>query len=316
MKYLFVFNSKAKRYSQRAERFIVARAAKLLRTQDIVVAHTALHESDRGRRYDIEDFARHSQEVDCVVAVGGDGTVNIVTSALMRYGASSHVPLGVIPYGTGNNFVRSFGLTRQSIGALKTIREMHTVPLDIGVINQQYYFVNSSFGFFAYLMPRRVTKSLVGWTYDTLRHLKFSPWSARIRYTDADGRQVELPPQRYIVGALLNTSHYGSILRMAPDAIGDDGLFDVKLVLAAPLKEYPRLFSVILTGNYKLSRHTMVFRAQRLEVIPDTSCGFETDGDPIPFYRDYRVEVAGSIRLIVPSSYQRRREEASWNLAG
>jgi diacylglycerol kinase (ATP) len=316
VKYLFVFNPNARRYSQRAEGVIVARAAKLLCAQDIAVAHTVPQESDGGRRYAIEDFARHSQDVDCVVAVGGDGTVNIVTSALMRYGVYLHVLLGVIPYGTGNNFVRSFGLTRQSAGALKTIRERCTVPLDIGVINQQYYFVNSSFGFFAYLMPRRVTKSLVGWTYDTLRHIKFSPWSARIRYTDADGRLVELPTQRYIVGALLNTSHYGSILRMAPDAVGDDGLFDVKLVLAAPLKEYPRLFSVILTGNYHLSRKTMVFRARRLEVVPDASCGFETDGDPIPFHQDYQVEVAGSIRLIVPASYQRRREEASWNLAG
>ena len=316
MKYLFVFNPKARRYSQRAERVLVARAAKLLRTQDIVVAHTAPQESDRGLRYDIEDFARHSQDVDCVVAVGGDGTINIVTSALMYYGAYSHVPLGVIPYGTGNNLVRSFGLMRQSSGALKTIREMHTVPLDIGVINQQYYFVNTSFGLFAYLVPRRVTKSLVGWTYDALRHIKFSPWSARIRYTDADGRLVELPPQHYIVGALLNTSHYGSIFRMAPDAVGDDGLFDVKLVLAAPLKEYPLLFSVILTGNYQLSRNTMGFRARRLELIPDASCGFETDGEPIPLHQDYQVEVAGSIRLIVPSSYQRRREEASWNLAG
>lgn len=311
MKYLFVFNPKARRYSRRAENVIVARAARILCAEAITVAYTVLPQDGSDKRYDIEDFARHSQEVDCVVAVGGDGTVNIATSALMRYGVAARIPLGVIPYGTGNNLVRSFGLTRQNAGALKTIREMHTVPLDIGVINQQYYFVNASFGFFAYLMPRRVTKSLVGWTYDTLRNIKFSPWSARIRYTDISGRVVELPSQRYIVGALLNTSHYGSILHMAPDAVGDDGLFDVKLVLAAPLKEYPRLFRVILTGNYQLSRNTMTFRARYLEVIPDSTCGFETDGDPIPLQQDYRVEVAGRIQLVVPSSYPHRRHEAA-----
>jgi diacylglycerol kinase (ATP) len=307
VKYLFVFNPQARRYSQRAESAIVTRAARILRTPAITVAHTAPLQESPGCRYDIENFARYCNEVDCVVAVGGDGTVNIVTSALMRYGVSARIPLGVIPYGTGNNFVRSFGLARQSIGALKTIRERHTVPLDIGVINQQYYFVNSSFGFFAYLMPRRVTKSLVGWTYDTLRNLKFSPWSTRIRYTDVSGHVVELPSQRYIVGALLNTSHYGSILHMAPDVVGDDGLFDVKLVLAAPRKEYPLLFRAILTGNYQLSHNTRTFRARQMEVIPDSACGFETDGDPIPLQRHYRIEVAGRIQLVVPSSYQHRR---------
>ncbi len=300
MRYLLVFNPKAKRYSKRAETAIVAQAAKILQSQEVAVAHTVPRKTGPGRRYDVKDFAQCSRDVDCVVAVGGDGTVNIVASALMRYGLADRVPLGVIPYGTGNNLVLSYGLRRTSIGALRTIRRMHTVPLDIGVINRQYYFVNTSFGLFAYLSARRVTKSRVGWTYDALRHIDFVPWSTRIRYTDVTGRVVELPRQEYILGALLNTSHYGSILRMAPDAVGDDGLFDVKLVLAAPVTEYPLLFTVILTGHYDLSRNTLTFRARQLEVIPDASCGFETDGDPIPPQQGYTVEVAGRIRLIVP----------------
>lgn len=301
MKYLLVFNPKAKRYSRRAEAAIVEQAAQILHTRAIQVTHTVPRRHGQSWRYDLENIAANSHDVDCVVAVGGDGTVNIVASALMRHGLQSRIPLGVVPYGRGNNLVRSFGLKRPSEKALHTIRQGYTVHLDVGVINQQYYFVNGSFGLFAYLLARRVTTSQFGWTYDALRHLGFTPWKTRIRYTDAAGDNVELPAQHYILGALLNTSYYGSILHMAPDAISDDRLFDVKLLRAAPPLTYPFLFSVILTGQYELSRYTMTFRASQLEVMPETSCSFEVDGDPLPLQQHYRVDMAGQLRLIVPS---------------
>ena len=169
-----------------------------------------------------------------------------------------------------------------------------------GRVNQQQYFVNASFGLFPYLIARRVTRSLVGWTYDALRQIGFAPWLVRLRYTDITGRVIELPAQRYSLGALLNTSHYGSILHMAPDAIGDDGLFDVKLIREAPKLAYPLLFTVILTGQYELSEYTMTFCARRVEILHDTTCHFETDGDLIPLQPQYTVEMAGQIRLIVP----------------
>jgi diacylglycerol kinase family enzyme len=300
VKYVLVFNPNARRYSRKAVTTILAQAAAILPHAKIAVTYTVPQTHRHDVRYAIDDFARCSQDADCVVAVGGDGTVNLVVSALMCSGLSTHVPLGVIPYGTGNNLVRSYGLERQSEKALQTIRQGHTVNLDIGLINQQYYFVNASFGAFSYLIARRVTRSLPGWTYDILRHLGFIPWPVRLRYTDAAGRLVELPGQRYIVGIFLNTSYYGSILHMAPDAIGDDGLFNVKLVGKAPRLAYPLVFTMLLTGQYDLCKNTKTFRARRVEVWPGAACPFETDGDPIPLQPHYTVEMAGQVRLIVP----------------
>jgi diacylglycerol kinase family enzyme len=300
VKYVFVFNPQAKRYSREAEAIILAQAAKLLSPATITVTHTVPRIERRGVSYEVKDFARCSEGADGVVAIGGDGTVNNVVSALMQSGLYKHVPLGVIPYGTGNNLVRSYGLERESEKALLTIKQGSTVNLDIGRVNQQQYCVNASFGLFPHLIARRVTRSLVGWTYDALRQIGFAPWLVRLRYTDSAGQVMELPSQRYILGALLNTSHYGSILHMAPDAIGDDGLFDVKLLREAPKLAYPLLFTVILTGQYELSEYATTFRARRVEVLPDTTCYFETDGDLIPLQPQYTVELVGQIRLIVP----------------
>lgn len=300
MKYLFVFNSYAKRYSRHAEATILAQARKVLKNSEITVRHTVPQSGVLAGAYTVDQFAAQSQDANCVIAVGGDGTINIVVSALMRSGHHTRVSLGVIPYGTGNNFVRSYGLERDSEKALVSISQGHTINLDIGLINRQHYFVNASFGLFSYLTARRVTKSLVGWTYETLRHIGFTPWPLRLRYVDAADRVVELPAQRYIVGAFLNTSHYGSILHMAPDVVCDDGLFDVKLVRESSRFAYPLIFMALLTGQYDLARSAMTFRASRLEVLPDSSCPFETDGDVIPLHEHYTVEMGGRIRLIVP----------------
>src|SRR5262245_33581340 len=278
---------------------LVRQAAKLL-GGTVAVTYTTPQAHGRETGYAMADVERHGHNSDCVMAVGGDGTVNIVIAALARHGLLPHIPLGVIPYGTGNNLVRSFGLERDSEKALVTIRQGYTTRLDISLVNQEYYGVNVSFGLFPYLLARRVTNSLVGYTYEAIRHLGFQPWPLRIRYTDAAGHTVTLPSQHYIVGAMLNTSHYGSILRMAPDVVSNDGLFDVKLIRATPRMLYPLVFTIILTGQYGLSHHTMTFRAKQLELLPETSCGMEMDGDPIPTQSCYRMQIAGHVRLLVP----------------
>src|SRR5262249_39603292 len=206
-----VFNPKTKRYSREVEATIVRQAQGIL-GGTVTVTHTTPQTGSQGKRYAIADFARRSQNADSVIAVGGDGTINLVVSALARHALLTRISLGVIPYGTGNNLVRSYGLERTSEKALMTVRQGHTMALDIGVINQEYYGVNASFGLFPHLLAHRVTNSLVGYTYEALRHIRFRPWLMRIRYTDAAGHTVNLPSQHYIVGALLNTSHYGSIL--------------------------------------------------------------------------------------------------------
>jgi len=304
VKYLLVLNPKAKRYSSASEGRLVRQAARLL-GGTVTVTYTTPQTDEPGRRYDIADFARHSHDSDCVIAVGGDGTVSIVISALARHGMLPHIPLGVIPYGTGNNLVRSFGLERDSAKALETIRQGYTTCLDISLVNQEYYGVNVSFGLFPYLLARRVTNSLIGYTYEAIRHIGFQPWPMRLRYTDAAGHTVTLPSQRYIVGAMLNTSHYGSILRMAPDVVSDDGLFDVKLIRATPRVLYPLVFTIILTGQYDLSRHTTTLRAAHVELLPETICGVEMDGEVIPPRQRYCIEMAGHVRLFVPAPHER-----------
>lgn len=278
-------------------------ASRLFPKHTIAMAHT-IPPPDASGSYTVPEVAQYAQDLGCVVAVGGDGTVNIVIAALMRHDLHTRVPLGVIPYGTGNNLVRSFGLERTAEKALVTIAQGHTIPLDVGLVNQQYYCVNASFGVFAHVLANRVTNSLLGYTYEAVRHFGVSPWLARIRYIDAADRTIEIPAQQYLVGAMLNTAYYGSILHMAPDVVSDDGLFDVKLIRAVPRVTYPLMFTIMLTGQYELSSHTMTFRAKQLELFPEERCRVETDGDVLPANAHYCIRAGDQVRLIVPPAHE------------
>src|SRR5262245_35639184 len=95
VRYLLVFNPKAKRYSREVEATIVRQAEGIL-GGTVAVTHTTTQVGSAGKRYDVADFARCSQHADCVIAVGGDGTIKLVVSAMARHALLPHVPLGVL----------------------------------------------------------------------------------------------------------------------------------------------------------------------------------------------------------------------------
>ena len=79
------------------------------------------------------DLAREalSAGADVLIAVGGDGTVRAVASVAIEEG----VPLGVIPFGTGNLFARNVGVPiNDPEAALRTVIEDNSERVDVGRI--------------------------------------------------------------------------------------------------------------------------------------------------------------------------------------
>ena len=83
------------------------------------------------------------QGVDYVVAVGGDGTVNEIGSALV----SASTKLGIIPLGSGNGLARHLGIPLNPKKALEQILTGNTVKIDACDVNGQPFFCTSGVGF-------------------------------------------------------------------------------------------------------------------------------------------------------------------------
>jgi diacylglycerol kinase family enzyme len=79
-----------------------------------------------------------------VVAVGGDGTIRNVASALM----GSNTPLGVIPAGTLNHFARDLRIPFDFAQAVAIIAARHVAGIDVGDVNDRIFLNNSSIGIY------------------------------------------------------------------------------------------------------------------------------------------------------------------------
>ena len=66
----------------------------------------------------------------CVVAVGGDGTVNEIANALVGSGKT----MGVIPAGSGNDMIKSIGVPVETEAAFELLLSRERVVMDVGTV--------------------------------------------------------------------------------------------------------------------------------------------------------------------------------------
>lgn len=79
---------------------------------------------------------------DAVVAAGGDGTIHEVIAAL----AGTEVPLGVLPWGTGNVFAKEMGLPRRVKALCRVIRRGRAARVDLGMADGRPFLLMASVG--------------------------------------------------------------------------------------------------------------------------------------------------------------------------
>ena len=86
----------------------------------------------------------------CVVAAGGDGTINAVAAAIV----DADKALGVLPFGTMNHFAKDLNIPLDFDGAIETIVAGHVTRVDVGDVNGRIFVNNSSLGLYPRDHPR------------------------------------------------------------------------------------------------------------------------------------------------------------------
>ena len=86
-----------------------------------------------------------------VVAVGGDGTINVVARAAHARGCA----MGLVPQGTFNYFARTHGLPEDAAEATRVLLHGAPVPVQVGVVNERLFLVNASLGLYPEMLKDR-----------------------------------------------------------------------------------------------------------------------------------------------------------------
>ena len=86
-----------------------------------------------------------------LVAVGGDGTVNVVARAALEH----DLTLGVVPTGTYNFVARAHGVPESLDDALDLLADGTPRPIRVARLNERRFLVNASIGLYARLLSER-----------------------------------------------------------------------------------------------------------------------------------------------------------------
>ncbi|MFJ3216689.1 diacylglycerol kinase [Kitasatospora sp. NPDC086801] len=255
---------------------------------------------------DPEDAVRLARQavadgVDAVVAVGGDGMVNLALQAV----AGTAVPLGVIPAGTGNDHARAYGLPRDTPeAAADVVAAGRTRTVDLGRVTAadgttRWYGSVLATGFDSLVSDRA---NRLRWPRGRMRYnlailaefANLRPLPFRI--TLADGTVIE---RDLTLAAVGNTSSYGGGMLICPAALPDDGLLDLTLVAAMPRLRIARFFPTLFKGTHTTHPEVTTHRTESLRIDSPTITAY-ADGEFIaPLPVDVTIAPA-ALHLLVP----------------
>lgn len=250
-----------------------------------------------------------------IIIVGGDGTIHEVVNGLFLQSEvpSTDVLLGVIAVGTGNDWIRMFGIPRNYTDAIRSIKQEHTFLQDVGratyfesQVPQTRYLANV--GGVAYdaavcrgfnLLKEKGYKG--NWLYVRSSIAQAIKYRCKPSSIECDGEVV-------FAGKLFTATigickYTGGGMSQTPYAVADDGLFDLTVI---PKMNRLRLFvryGTLYNDNIYNISGVALYRAAKIAIQSQGEIYLEMDGE-ILGCSDFTFEVIPkAIRIIVSEKF-------------
>lgn len=242
-------------------------------------------------------------------ACGGDGTLNEVFEGVYRSGR--HAEVASIPCGSGNDYVRTFGLPQDFLDFDSSIRGT-AIPVDLIDTGRGICAALCSVGIdaeVAYNIPKYRRVPLCGgqmaYNLSIVERL-MRPMGRRLRIEIDD----EVFEDEYLICAVCNGKTYGGGYMAGPGADVQDGLLDVVFV-----KKISRLRIAGVLNLYKNGRHMkdgqvveqlrdiMTYRRAKRVYIQPTDGGkviANIDGECGPAPSLSAAVLPGAARFVIP----------------
>ena len=228
-----------------------------------------------------------------VVSVGGDGTAGEIASGLTGTGK----PMGIIPAGTGNDFIKSAGIPNDPEKALNLLLSGKAAPIDTGTVNDRFFLNVCGTGFDVTVLDyaesekekhRGLTPYFLG-LIKAISHYK----SVQLTVT-ADGEKEE---GRYLVCSIANGCFIGGGIPICPAADIRDGSLDLVLIRNVHRWQIPFYLPGLMMSRdlkFRITRHRKV----KTVLIEGKGLRINIDGDIVPMSRaDFRINPSSLVLI-------------------
>lgn len=224
--------------------------------------------------------AAASSGVPAVLSVGGDGTLNEVVNGLVGH---PDITLGIIPAGSGNDFIRSLGINPADWqSACQIISRGQTKAVDLGQVNGRHFINVSGVGFDSTVVDCANTwgkahfPSKLAYVAAVLKTLRdFKPSRIKIQLDD---QEIEAVSWLVVVAS---GQYFGGGMWIAPDADVHDGLFDVCVLGDLSKLAFLWAFPSIFSGKHLRHPAIKLYRARRVSVTAEPPMLVQADGEVI-----------------------------------
>ncbi|MDN4166987.1 diacylglycerol kinase family lipid kinase [Cytophagales bacterium LB-30] len=210
---------------------------------------------------------------EVIVAVGGDGTVNEVASALMH----NPVPMAIIPHGSGNGLARHLGIPMDSKKAIGLLNEMKVRTIDAGLANGNPFFCTTGIGFDAHigkLFAQAESRGFKTYVNGVLKEfLSYRPLTYSLKVSK------EMRSQKAFLITLANAGQWGNNAYISPEADIQDGLLD--LCIMKPFRFYHALALAyrMFSRSMHKSNLVQIERVKKVRIESEGADCYHFDGE-------------------------------------
>ncbi len=238
------------------------------------------------------------QGFDMVVACGGDGSVNEISSQLI----GTDVVLGVLPAGSGNGFAGHLGLGRDLAKAIRHLNDGVAITIDTCTLNSQP-FVNLAGVGFAGAVAKHLHDSPVRgfWAYFKYTLEETLRYQSQAFDIQVDGRKME---RRCFLAEVANAPIYGYGFSIVPQANFTDGKLEVLLIKDAPKWRYVIESWRFLNRSFHKSTLAECYTCKEVVIASANPIGAHLDGEGFLLEGEARFSIRpASLKVLVPRVY-------------
>jgi len=250
----------------------------------------------KAAKHAIELSRKASDKSDIIVAVGGDGSIHEVGQPLV--GLKNK--MGIIPMGSGNGLARHLQIPINVKDAITVINNNKSKPIDVLDFGTSYGLNVSGLGFDAHIAQKFADYGKRGFaSYLKITINEFLKYKSQKYSVEVDGEEA-FETEAFLI-SFANSSQFGNNAYIAPEAIIDDGLFE--LVMLSPFRKRAsaNIGLKLFTKKIDQSKYLNIIKAKSVKIRSTAEFSVHMDGETMGQKKELDVKIRpSSLNIIVP----------------
>lgn len=216
-------------------------------------------------------------EFSRIIAAGGDGTINLCVNAMIKN--DIHLPLGILPAGTANDFAYYFELPSDIDYQLDVALGEKTTKVDVGKVNDRVFVNVAAMGALIDVSQKTDPnlKNAIGVLAYYLKALSELPQihPIPVKLTTPDAVYFE---DIYFM-VVMNGESAGGFRKLSPQSAMNDGKLDVIAFKKMPIVELAPLLFEVVNGRHPQNKNVLYFQTEELTIESSEDISTDIDGE-------------------------------------